>query len=68
MRIFRNSAARILMQISIIFGQLPYHALKLVINNYELMQDAFQKLCRAGVSGSRQGAGTQELFRYGCRI
>lgn len=48
MRIFRNSAAWILLQTSVIFGQLPYHALKLVISNYELMQDAFQKLCRSG--------------------
>ena len=48
MRIFRKSAAWILLQTGVIFGQLPYHALKLVIRNYELMQDAFQKLCRAG--------------------
>lgn len=48
MRIFRKSAAWILLQTSVIFGQLPYHALKLVISNYELMQDAFQKLCRTG--------------------
>ena len=62
MRIFRNSAARILLQISIIFGQLPYHALKLVINNYELMQDAFQKLCRAGYLEVVKAPGHKSFF------
>ena len=62
MRIFRNSAAWILLQTSVIFGQLPYHALKLVISNYELMQDAFQKLCRAGYLEVVKAPGHKSFF------
>lgn len=62
MRIFRNSAAWILLQTSVIFGQLPYHSLKLVISNYELMQDAFQKLCRAGYLEVVKAPGHKSFF------
>ena len=62
MRIFRNSAAWILLQTSVIFGQLPYHALKLVISNYELMQDAFQKLCRSGYLEVVKAPGHKSFF------
>lgn len=62
MRIFRKSAAWILLQTSVIFGQLPYHALKLVISNYELMQDAFQKLCRAGYLEVVKAPGHKSFF------
>ena len=62
MRIFRNSAVWILLQTSVIFGQLPYHALKLVISNYELMQDAFQKLCRAGYLEVVKAPGHKSFF------
>ena len=62
MRIFRKSAAWILLQTGVIFGQLPYHALKLVIRNYELMQDAFQKLCRAGYLEVVKATGHKSFF------
>ena len=62
MRIFRKSAAWILLQTSVIFRQLPYHALKLVISNYELMQDAFQKLCRAGYLEVVKAPGHKSFF------
>ena len=74
MRIFRKSAAWILLQTSVIFGQLPYHALKLVISNYELMQDAFQKLCRAGylevvkAPGHKSFFATDAGFKTYCRM
>ncbi|WP_281692194.1 hypothetical protein [Agathobaculum desmolans] len=74
MRVFRNSAAWILLQTSVIFGQLPYHALKLVISNYELMQDAFQKLCRAGylevvkAPGHKSFFATDAGFKTYCRM
>mgnify|MGYP000498895127 CR=1 FL=1 len=62
MRIFRKSAAWILLQTGVIFGQLPYHALKLVISNYELMQDAFQKLCRVGYLEIVKAPGHKSFF------
>ena len=62
MRIFRKSAAWILLQTGVLFGQLPYHALKLVIRNYELMQDAFQKLCRAGYLEVVKATGHKSFF------
>ena len=62
MRIFRTRAAWILLQTSVIFGQLPYHTLKLVISNYELMQDAFQKLCRAGYLEVVKAPGHKSFF------
>ena len=62
MRIFRKSAVWILLQTSVIFGQLPYHALKLVISNYELIQDAFQKLCRAGYLEVVKAPGHKSFF------
>lgn len=49
MRIYRNRIACYLLICSVAYGQLPYHALKLIAYPYESVKDAFQKLCRAGL-------------------
>lgn len=62
MRICRNSAAWILLQVSVVCGQLPYHALKLLDSNYARAQDAFQKLCRAGYLEVVKAPGHKSFF------
>ena len=62
MRICRNSAAWLLLQVSVVCGQLPYHALKLLGSNYARTQDAFQKLCRAGYLEVVKAPGHKSYF------
>ena len=62
MRIYRNSAAWLLLQVSVVCGQLPYHALKLLGSNYARTQDAFQKLCRAGYLEVVKAPGHKSYF------
>lgn len=62
MRIGRNSAAWLLLQVSVVCGQLPYHALKLLDSNYARAQDAFQKLCRAGYLEVVKAPGHKSFF------
>ena len=57
MRIGRNSAAWLLLQVSV-----PYHALKLLGSNYACTQDAFQKLCRAGYLEVVKAPGHKSFF------
>ena len=62
MRICRNSATWLLLQVSVVCGQLPYHALKLLDSNYARTQDAFQKLCRAGYLEVIKAPGHKSFF------
>ena len=62
MRICRNSTAWILLQTSVVFGQLPYHALKLLGTRYVITQDAFQKLCRSGYLEVIKAPGHKSFF------
>ena len=62
MRICRSSAAWLLLQVSVVCGQLPYHALKLLGSNYARTQDAFQKLCRAGYLEVVKAPGHKSYF------
>lgn len=62
MRICGNSAAWLLLQVSVVCGQLPYHALKLLGSNYARTQDAFQKLCRAGYLEVVKALGHKSFF------
>ena len=62
MRICRNSAAWLLLQVSVVCGQLPYHAIKLPGSNYARTQDAFQKLCRAGYLEVVKAPGHKSYF------
>ena len=62
MRIGRNSAAWLLLQVSVVCGQLPYHAPKLLGINYARTQDAFQKLCRAGYLEVVKAPGHKSFF------
>ena len=62
MRICRNGAAWLLLQVSVVCGQLPYHALKLLGSNYARTQDAFQKLCRAGYLEVVKAPGHKSYF------
>ena len=67
MRICRNSAAWLLLQVSVVCGQLPYHALKLLGSNYARTQDAFQKLCRAGYLEVVKAPGREYAGHNGAR-
>ena len=62
MQICRNSAAWLLLQVSVVCGQRPYHALKLLGSNYARTQDAFQKLCRAGYLEVVKAPGHKSFF------
>ena len=74
MRICRNSAAWLLLQVSVVCGQLLHHALKLLGSNYARTQDAFQKLCRAGYLEVVKAPGHKSFFVTGagfevyCRV
>lgn len=74
MRICRNSAAWILLQIGGACGQLPYHAFKLLGSNYAHTQNAFQKLCGAEylevvkVSGRKNFFVTDAGVEAYCRV
>ena len=67
MRICRNSATWLLLQVSVVCGQLPYHALKLLDSNYARTQDAFQKLCRAGYLEVVKAPGHKSFFVTVCK-
>ncbi|MDO4269364.1 MAG: N-terminal phage integrase SAM-like domain-containing protein [Eubacteriales bacterium] len=51
MKLHADSIAFDLLLRAAAYGELPYHALRLMPGSYESVKDAFQRLCRAGLLG-----------------
>ncbi|MDO4270333.1 MAG: hypothetical protein Q4C72_05315, partial [Eubacteriales bacterium] len=51
MKLHANSIAFRLLLRAAAYGELPYHALRLMPDCYESVKDSFQRLCRAGLLG-----------------